>query len=138
MANVVMVKKNNVKWRSCVDYIDLNKACPKDAYPLLSIDQLIDATAKHLLLTFMDAFSGYHQIKMAEVDIPKNAFITHRAMYTVKVISFGLVNAGATYQRMMNTIFKDQIRRIIEVYVDDMILKSITPTDHIQDLIECF
>ena len=68
LANVVMVKKANGKWRMCVDFTDLNKACPKDSYPLLCIDQLVDSTAGHKLLSFMDAFSGYNQIRMDEAD----------------------------------------------------------------------
>ena len=68
LANIVMVKKANGKWRMCVDFTDLNKACPKDSYPLLCIDQLVDSTAGHKLLSFMDAFSGYNQIRMDEAD----------------------------------------------------------------------
>ena len=68
LVNVVMVKKNNRKWRMCVDFTDLNRACPKDNYPLPRIDTLVDSTARHKLLSFMDAFSGYNQIKMKEED----------------------------------------------------------------------
>ena len=75
LANVVLVKKANGKWRMCVDFTDLNKACPKDSFPLPRIDQLMDSTAGHKLLTFMDAFSGYNQIKMDEEDQEKTAFI---------------------------------------------------------------
>ena len=76
LANVVLVKKANRKWRMCVNFTDLNKACPKDSFPLLRIDQLVDSTAGNKLLTFMDAFSGYNQIKMAKEDQEKTAFIT--------------------------------------------------------------
>ena len=75
LANVVLVKKANGKWRMCVDFTDLNKACPKNSFPLQRIDQLVDSTAGHKLLTFMDAFSGYNQIKMAEGDKEKTTFI---------------------------------------------------------------
>ena len=68
LANVVMVKKANGKWRMCVDFTDLNKACPKDSYPLPHIDQLVDSIAGHQLLSFMDTFLGYNQIKMDEAD----------------------------------------------------------------------
>ena len=81
----------------CVDFTDLNKACPKDSFPLPMIDQLVDSTAGHKLLTFMDVFSGYNQIKMAEKDQVKTAFITSRGLYCYKVIPFGLKNARATY-----------------------------------------
>lgn len=74
LANIIIVKKNNGKWRIYIDYSDLNKVCPKDSYPLPSIDQLIDSTAGHHLLNFLDTLSSYHQIKMAEEDIPKTIF----------------------------------------------------------------
>ena len=77
LAKVVMVKKANGKWRMCVDFTDLNKACPKDSYPLPRIDQLVDSTARHKLLSFMDAFSRYNQIRMDEVDQEKTSFVTN-------------------------------------------------------------
>ncbi|XP_074328071.1 uncharacterized protein LOC141665984 [Apium graveolens] len=138
LANVVLVKKPNGKWRMCVDYTSLNSACPKDSYPLPNIDQLIDATSGHIMLSFINAFSGYNQVKMNPADIAKTAFITHRAVYAFVMMPFGLINAGATYQKMMNTIFKDQLGRNMESYVDDMISKSVTIPEHIQDLRECF
>ena len=91
------MKKVNGKWRMCVDFTDLNKACPKDSFPLPRIDQLVDSMAGHKLLTFMDAFSGYNQIKMAKEDQEKTAFITSQGLYCYKVMPFGLKNAGATY-----------------------------------------
>ena len=68
LANVVMVKKANRKWRICVDFTELNKACPKDSYPLRWVDILVDSTARHQLLSFMDAFFGYNRIKLDEAD----------------------------------------------------------------------
>ena len=97
LANVILVKKANGKWRMCVDFTNLNKACSKDSFPLPMIDQLMDSTAGHKLLTFMDTFSGYNQIKMAEEDQEKTAFITSQGLYCYKVMPFGLKNAGATY-----------------------------------------
>ena len=76
MANVIIFKKANGKWRMCIDFTDLNKACPKDSYPLFRIDTLVDSTTKHQLLSFMDAFSGYNQIKMEEADQEKTSFVT--------------------------------------------------------------
>ena len=97
LVNVVLVKKANGKWRMCVDFTDLNRACPKDSFPLPRIDQLVDSTVGHKLLTFMDAFSGYNQIKMAEEDQEKTTFITSQRLYCYKVMSFRLKNAGITY-----------------------------------------
>uniref|UniRef100_A0A2N9FIS9 Uncharacterized protein n=1 Tax=Fagus sylvatica TaxID=28930 RepID=A0A2N9FIS9_FAGSY len=138
LANVVMVKKSTGKWRMCVDFTDLNKACPKDSFPLPRIDQLVDSTAGHKLLTFMDAFSGYNQIVMDENDQEKTSFITSRGLFCYKVMPFGLKNAGATYQRLMNRMFHDQIGRNVEVYVDDMLVKSKEEDDHLDDLRETF
>ncbi|XP_013732945.1 uncharacterized protein LOC106436528 [Brassica napus] len=98
LANPVVVKKKNGKWRVCVDFTDLNKACPKDSYLLPQIDRLVESTAGNELLTFMDAFSGYNQIMMYPDDREKTAFITDRGTYCNKVMPFGLKNACATYQ----------------------------------------
>ncbi|KAL1204508.1 RNA-directed DNA polymerase-like protein [Cardamine amara subsp. amara] len=97
LANPVVVKKKNGKWRVCVDFTDLNKVCPKDSFPLPHIDRLVEATAGHKLLSFMDAFSGYNQLQMHPEDQEKTAFITERGTYCYKVMPFGLKNAGATY-----------------------------------------
>jgi len=97
LANVVMVKKANGKWRICVDFTDLNSACPKDNFPLPKIDQLVDSTAGHKLLTFMDTFSRYNQIQMAEEDQEKTTFITSQGLYCYRVMPFDLKNVGATY-----------------------------------------
>ncbi|XP_059434521.1 uncharacterized protein LOC132167531 [Corylus avellana] len=107
LANVVLVKKSNEKWRMHVDFTDLNKACPKDNFPLPRNDALVDSTAGYDLLSFMDAFSSYNQIYMHPEDREKTAFITDRGMYYYKVMHFGLKNAGATYQRLVNKMFRD-------------------------------
>nr|KYP64516.1 Transposon Ty3-G Gag-Pol polyprotein [Cajanus cajan] len=134
LANVVMVKKSNGKWRMCVDYTDLNKACPKDAYPLPSIDRLVDGASGYAMLSFLDAYSGYNQILMYPPDEEYTAFITEQANYYYHVMPFGLKNAGATYQRLMDKVFTDQIGRNLEVYVDDMVVKTKSSTDHVRDL----
>ena len=95
----------------CVDFTDLNRACPKDSYPLLRIDILVDSTARHQLLSFMDAFSGYNQIKLDEADQEKTSFVTSQGLFYYKVMSFKLKNAGITYQRLMNKMFAHQIGR---------------------------
>jgi hypothetical protein len=138
LANVVMVKKANGKWRMCVDFTDLNKACPNDSFPLPRIDQLVDSTAGHKLLTFMDAFSSYNQIVMDEEDQEKTSFITNRGLFCYKVMPFGLKNTGATYQRLMNRMFHYQIGKNVEVYIDDMLVKSREEDDHLKDLEETF
>ena len=138
LANVVLVKKANGKWKMCVDFTDLNRTCPKDSFPLPRIDQVVDSTAGHKLLTFMDAFSGYNQIRMAEEDQEKTSFITSQGLYCYKVMHFGLKNAGATYQRLVNRMFSKQIGRNMEVYVDDMLIKSREELVHLDDLKETF
>ena len=96
LANVVLVKKVNAKWRMCVDFTDLNKACPKDSYPLPSIDALVDSASGCKVLSFLDAFSGYNQIKMHPRDESKTALMTETCSYCYKVMPFGLKKAGAT------------------------------------------
>ena len=103
--NVVLVKKANKKWRMCVDFTDLNKAYSKDSFPLPRINQLVDSTVGHKLLTFTDAFSRYNQIKIAKEDQEKTAFITSQGLYCYKVMPFGLKNVRATYQRLVNKMF---------------------------------
>ncbi|RDX96689.1 Retrovirus-related Pol polyprotein from transposon 17.6, partial [Mucuna pruriens] len=134
LANVVMVRKANGKWRMCTDYTDLNKVCPKDPYPLPNIDRLVDSVSRYEFLSFMDAYSGYNQIKMHLDDEEKTAFITNGGAFCYKVMPFGLKNAGATYQRLMDKIFKDIIGRDIEVYVDDMVAKSEGGESHCETL----
>ncbi|PKA47916.1 RNA-directed DNA polymerase like [Apostasia shenzhenica] len=136
LTNVVMVRKANGKWRMCVDFRSLNQACPKDAYPLPRIDVVVDRTVGYEVMSFLDAFSGYHQIWMAREDEEKTAFITDYGTYCYRVMPFGLKNAGATYQRMIDGVFKNQRGRNLEAYVDDILVKSRTLTEHLDDLRE--
>ncbi|XP_013632991.1 PREDICTED: uncharacterized protein LOC106338596 [Brassica oleracea var. oleracea] len=124
--------------RVCVDFTDLNKACPKDSHPLPNIDRLVESTAGNEMLTFMDAFSGYNQIMMHPDDREKTAFITDKGTYCYKVMPFGLKNAGATYQRLVNKMFVDKLGITMEMYIDDMLVKSLHATDHLRHLQECF
>ena len=101
----MVVKKKNGKWRVCVDFTDLNRAYPKDPFPLPKIDQLVDATYRHPRMSFLDAFQGYHQIALALEDREKTAFISLDANYHYNIMPFGLKNIGATYQRMMTRMF---------------------------------
>ncbi|KAL2251354.1 UNVERIFIED_CONTAM: Retrovirus-related Pol polyprotein from transposon opus [Sesamum indicum] len=119
LANVVLVPKSGSKWRMCTDFTDLNKACPKDPYPLPRIDVLVDSTAGYKIFSMMDAYQGYHQIYMATEDRIKTSFVTDR---------------GATYQRLVNKMFTQQIGKNMEVYVDDMLVKSHKPDEHLEHL----
>ncbi|KAL2250014.1 UNVERIFIED_CONTAM: Retrovirus-related Pol polyprotein from transposon opus [Sesamum indicum] len=138
LSNVVVVPKPGGKWRVCIDFTDLNKACLKDPYPLPRIDALVDSTAGYELFSMMDAYQGYHQIFMAEEDQNKTSFVTETGIYCYKVMPFGLKNAGATYQRLVNRMFKDQIGKTMEVYVDDMLVKSSRSEDHVVYLEQTF
>ncbi|KAM1291965.1 hypothetical protein ACFX2H_018808 [Malus domestica] len=125
LANIMLVvKKENGIWRICVDYTDLNKACPKDLYPVPQINLLVDSNSGNQLLSFLDAYSGYKQIAMYEPDKEKIAFVIERGTYCYKVMPFGLKNARTTYQRFVNMMFKKQIGVTMEVYVDDIMVKG--------------
>ena len=138
LANVVLVKKANGKWRLCIDFTDINKACPKDSFPLPKIDLIVDATAGHELLSFMDAFFGYNQISMDPDDQENTSFVTAQGTYCYRVMSFGLKNAGATYQRLVNRMFQKHIGATMEVYIDDMLVKSTTAEFQVAHLSEAF
>uniref|UniRef100_A0A2N9HT99 Uncharacterized protein n=1 Tax=Fagus sylvatica TaxID=28930 RepID=A0A2N9HT99_FAGSY len=136
LSNTVVVRKKNGKWRVCVDFTDLNRACPKDPFPLPRIDQLVDSASGHERMSFLDAFQGYHQIPMAHSDQEKTAFITPKGVYCYRVMPFGLKNAGATYQRMVTGMFGHLIGNTVEAYIDDMLIKSKKKTSHVEDLRE--
>ena len=138
LANPVLVLKKNGTWRMCIDYTDLNKPCPNDPFALPRIDQIIDSTAGCELLCFLDAYSGYHQIKMALADQEKTAFITPFGIYCYTSMPFGLKNAGATYQRTVQSCLKEQIGRNMHAYVDDIVVKSQLADSLISDLQETF
>ena len=106
LANTVVVRKKNGKWWVCVDFTDLNKACPKDPVPMPRINRLVDSTEGHPRMSFLDTFQGYHQIPLAAEDQEKMAFVTLVGNYHYKVMPFGLKNAGSTYQRIMTRMFE--------------------------------
>ena len=114
--------------------MDLNRVCLKDLFPMPKIDQLVDSMYRHPRMSFLDAFQGYHQISLASEDQEKTAFISPDANYYYIVMPFRLKNVGAMYQRMMTRMFRDKIRRIVEVYIDDMVVKSNQEVWHIEDL----
>ncbi|KAL0416349.1 UNVERIFIED_CONTAM: hypothetical protein Slati_3466800 [Sesamum latifolium] len=136
LSNVVLVPKPGGKWRMCIDFMDLNKACRKEFYPLPRIDRLVDSTSGCELLGMMDASQGYHQIMLAQEDHKKVSFITSTGTFYYVAMLFGLKNTGATYQRLVDKIFRPQIGRNVEVYVDDMLVKSRKAEDHVTDLEE--
>ena len=128
----------NGKWRTCVDFTDLNKACPKDDFPLPRIDQLVDSTAGCELMSFLDAYSSYHQIHMNLLDIPKTFFITPFGTFCHLRMPFGLRNAGATFAKLVYKVLDKQLGRNVEAYVDDIVVKSHKAFDHANDLQETF
>ena len=138
LANTVVVRKKNGKWRVCVDFTNLNRAYPKDPFPIPRIDQLVDATVGHPWMSFLDVFQGYHQIPLALEDQEKTAFVTPTGNYYYKVMPFGLKNARSTYQRMMTKMLEPQLGKNIEVYIDDMVVKSKVVSEHVGDLRSIF
>ncbi len=141
LANIVPVlKRKTGAVRICVDYRNLNEASPKDEYPMPMADMLIDGAAHNQMLSFMDGNAGYNQIMMAEQDIHKTAFMCpgHIGAFEYTVMPFGLRNAGATYQRAMNSIFHDMIGHSLEVYIDDVVIKSPEEGNHVSSLRKAF
>src|SRR6266498_2884677 len=134
LANPVLVKKKNRKWRMCVDYTDLNKACLNDLFRLTHIDQVVDSIAGCKLLCFLDAYSGYHQVSLAKSNCIKMSFIMPFGAYCYITMLFRLKNAGATYQQAMQRCLHDQLGRNVEAYVDDVVIKSWVKEDLISDL----
>ena len=122
----------------CVDFTDLNRACPKDPFPMSQIDQLVDVMAGHSRMSFLNAFQGYHQITLALDDQENTAFITLVGNYHYKVMPFGLKNEGSTYQQMMTKMFEPQLGKNVEVYIDDMVVKSKLVSEHLTDLTSIF
>jgi hypothetical protein len=136
ISSVVPVQKKDGRWQVCVDFRDLNRATPKDEYPMPVAEILINAAAGHKILSFMDGNAGYNQIFMAPQDIHKTAFRVPGAvgLFEYVVMTFGLKNAGSTYQRAMNHIFHDLIGNLVEIYIDDVVVKSASVEGHLDDL----
>ncbi|CAL8167777.1 unnamed protein product [Prunus armeniaca] len=141
LANIVLVlKRKTGAVRICVDYRNLNEASPKDEYPMPMADMLVDGAAHNQMLSFMDGNAGYNQIIVAEGDIHKTTFMCpgHIGAFEYTVMPFGLRNAGATYQRAMNSVFHDMIGHSLEVYIDDVVIKSPEEENHISNLRRAF
>jgi hypothetical protein len=137
VSNIVPVeKKNTDKIRVCVDFRDLNRATPKDEYPMPNADMLINNASGNRIISFLDGNAGYNQIFMATEDISKTAFRCPGfiGLFEWVVMTFGLKNAGAAYQRAMNLIFHDLLGTILEIYLDDVVVKSADFEGHLADL----
>ncbi|GKE47893.1 reverse transcriptase domain-containing protein, partial [Tanacetum coccineum] len=138
LSNPVMVKKYDSSWRMCVDFTVLNKACPQDCYPLPEIDWKVKSLYGYPFKCFLDAYKGYHQIQMAESDEEKTAFHTSQGVYCYTKMPFGLKNAGAIFQRLVDKDFNSQVGQNVEVYVDDLVIKSYIEAEMLRDVDETF
>jgi hypothetical protein len=139
LANLVLVRKKNNKWRMCVDYTDLNKHCPKDPFGLPHINEVMDSTAGCELLSFLDYYSSYHQIALNKDDQIKMSFITRFGAYCYTTMLFGLKNARAIYQRVIQECLEKEIQdELVEAYVDDVVVKTKESHSLIDDLTRTF
>jgi hypothetical protein len=134
LANPVVVPKANRKLQMYIDYTSMNKACPKDPYPLPHIDQNVDSTSGCNLISFLDAYSGFHQIRMAKEDRKHTAFVTIDGLYCYVVMPYDLRNALPTFVRAMSKTFGDLIRDKVEIYVDDIVVKTREGSTLVEDL----
>ena len=121
-----------------MDYTDLKEACPKDSFPLPRINQIVDASAGHGMLSFLNAFLGYHQIPIHPPDAEKTTFIIPHGLFCYNVMSFGLKNVEATYQKLVTKMFRPLLGITMEVYIDDMLVKSKERSDHAEHFQETF
>lgn len=134
ISNPVAVKKHNGKWRVCIDFTELNRACPKDSFPLSRIDQLVNSMAGYERMSFLNAYSGYHQIPLFEPDQDNTVFITILGLYCYHVMPFRLKKTRATYLRLVTKMFREHINKSMEFNVDDMLVKSNKKETHISNL----
>nr|GEX23935.1 reverse transcriptase domain-containing protein [Tanacetum cinerariifolium] len=138
LSNPVMVRKHDGSWRMCMDFTDLNKACPQDCYPLPKIDWKVESLYGYLFKCFLDAYKRYHQKHMAEQNEEKTAFHTSHGVYCYTKMPFGLKNTGTTYQRLVDKAFDRKIGLNLKIYVDDLVIKSHTETELLRDIEETF
>jgi hypothetical protein len=140
ISSIVLVQKKDGRWRVCVDFWDLNRATPKDEYSMPVAEMLINAAAGNKILSFVDGNTVYNQIFMAPEDIHKTAFrvLGVVGLFEYVVMTFGSKNVGATYQRAMNYIYYDLIGKLVEIYIDDIVVKSTSIGGHLGDLRQVF
>src|ERR1700733_3479883 len=134
VSNLVPVKKKNEDIQICIDFRNINKACQKDNFPLPPMEQILQAVAGSELMSFLDGFSRYNQILVHPDDQLKTTFRTKWGTYAYQKMPFGLVNAGATFQRAMDTAFRGLINRSVVIYLDDITVFSKKRSNHLHDL----
>jgi hypothetical protein len=140
ISSIVPIQKKDGWWQVYVDFRDLNRATLKDEYPMPIAEMLINTSAGNKILSFLDGNIGYNQIFMAPKDIHRTAFRVHSVVGLFKyvVMTFGLKNDGATYQRAMSYIYHDLIGKLVEIYIDDVVVKSTSTGGHLEDLRQVF